>query len=203
MTVPLRALFLSLSVLALGGPAFAQEAKPIKIGIVTFLSGAAAGPFGIPAERGRAVRGRGERGQAARALCDKGIGGRPVELVVIDEAGGTTKQVSEYRNLVEQQGVDLVAGYISSGDCLAVAPVAEELKKITLLFDCGTPRIFEDTNYTYVFRPVGHAVMDNVGAALYAADTKPNLKKYAGINQNYAGDRFLARLRVRVQGAEA
>ena len=49
MTVPLRVLFLSLSVLALGGPAYAQEAKPIKIGIVTFLSGAAAGPFGIPA----------------------------------------------------------------------------------------------------------------------------------------------------------
>jgi branched-chain amino acid transport system substrate-binding protein len=187
MTVPLRALFLSLSVLALGGPAYAQEAKPIKIGIVTFLSGAAAGPFGIPARNAAELfAAEANAGKLPAPYSTRGIGGRPVELVVIDEAGGTTKQVSEYRNLVEQQEVDLVAGYISSGDCLAVAPVAEELKKITLLFDCGTPRIFEDTNYTYVFRPVGHAVMDNVGAALYAADTKPNLKKYAGINQNYA-----------------
>ena len=30
-------------------PAIAQD-KPIKIGVVTFLSGAAAGPFGVPAE---------------------------------------------------------------------------------------------------------------------------------------------------------
>ncbi len=57
----------------------------------------------------------------------------------LDEAGGTTKQVTEYRNLV-QRDVDLVIGYISSGDCLAVAPVAEELKKLTMFFDCGTPR---------------------------------------------------------------
>ncbi len=146
MTVPLRALFLSLSVLALGGPASAQEAKPIKIGIVTFLSGAAAGPFGIPARNAAELfAAEANAGKLPAPYSTMGIGGRPVELVVIDEAGGTTKQVSEYRNLVEQQGVDLVAGYISSGDCLAVAPVAEELKKITLLFDCGTPRIFEDT----------------------------------------------------------
>ncbi|GAC1594903.1 MAG: hypothetical protein NVS4B10_02960 [Myxococcales bacterium] len=50
--------------------------------------------------------------------------GAPVELVFLDEAGGTTKQVSEYRDLVQRQNVDLVIGYISSGDCLAVAPVA-------------------------------------------------------------------------------
>ena len=36
-------------ILMLAGGSVAQEQKPIKIGIVTFLSGAAAGPFGIPA----------------------------------------------------------------------------------------------------------------------------------------------------------
>ena len=40
----------------------------------------------------------------------------------------------------------MVIGYISSGDCLGIAPVAEELKKLTVLFDCGTPRIFEDAS---------------------------------------------------------
>src|SRR3954464_14030190 len=164
----------------------AQE-KPIRIGLVTFLSGPAAGPFGVPARlAAEAIVDSLNAGKVPAPYAAKGFGGTSLELVVIDEAGGATKQVAELRNLVERQDVDFVIGYISSGDCLAVAPVAEELKKITLLFDCGTPRIFEDTNYTYVFRPVGHAVMDNVGAALYAADTKPNLKKYAGINQNYA-----------------
>ena len=57
-----------------------------------------------------------------------------------------------------RQNVDIVIGYISSGDCLAIAPVAEELKKLTILFDCGTPRIFEDASYKYVFRtgPTAH-----------------------------------------------
>jgi branched-chain amino acid transport system substrate-binding protein len=107
-------------------------------------------------------------------------------MVLVDEAGGTTKQVNEYRNLVQRDNVDLVIGYISSGDCLAVAPLAEELKRLTVLFDCGTPRIFEDAAYKYLFRTGPTATMDNVAAALYMAEMKPNLKKFAGINQNYA-----------------
>lgn len=79
-----------------------------------------------------------------------------------------------------------MVGYISSGDCLAIAPVAEELKKFTVLFDCGTPRIFEDASYKYVFRTGGTATMDNVSAAMYLLEKHPNVKSIAGINQNYA-----------------
>ena len=50
-----------------------------------------------------------------------------------------------------------MVGYVGSGDCLAVAPVAEEMKKFLILFDCGTPRIFEDGKYKYVFRTASHA----------------------------------------------
>jgi branched-chain amino acid transport system substrate-binding protein len=79
-----------------------------------------------------------------------------------------------------------VIGYISSGDCLAIAPVAEEMKKLTVLFDCGTPRVFEEASYKYVFRTRPHATMDAVGAALYLLEQQKNVKTYAGINQNYA-----------------
>jgi branched-chain amino acid transport system substrate-binding protein len=106
--------------------------------------------------------------------------------VIVDEAGGTTKQVTEYRNLVQRQNVDAVIGYISSGDCLAIAPLADELKKITIFFDCGTPRIFEDANYKYLFRTGATATMDNVAAARYLLAHRPNAKSIAGINQNYA-----------------
>lgn len=167
--------------------AHAQEAKPVKIGVVTFLSGAAAGPFGVPARNAaELVAEQLNTGKVPAPYASKGLGGAPIELVFIDENGGTAKQVSEYRNLVQQQNVDIVVGYISSGDCLAVAPVAEELKKLTLIFDCGTPRLFEDASYKYVFRPVAHATMDNVAAARYALERKPEIASYAGINQNYA-----------------
>src|SRR5205807_6665206 len=114
----------------------------------------------------------------------KGFAGAPIEIVIIDENGGPQKQVADFRNLASR--VDLVIGYVSSGDCLAVAPVAEELKKLTVFFDCGTPRIFEDASYRYVFRTSPTATMDSVGAALYVKDARPNVKTIAGINQNYA-----------------
>jgi branched-chain amino acid transport system substrate-binding protein len=188
MTRILRSLLLPGALLALAaavaGPIAAQE-KPLRIGVVTFVSGPAAGPFGVPARNAAELTAEMlNAGKVPAPYTGKGIGGRPVELVVIDEAGGPQKQVTELRNLAPR--VDLVIGYISSGDCLAVAPVAEELKKLTLLFDCGTPRIFEDASYKYVFRTAPHGTLDNVSAALYLLERKPNVKSIAGINQNYA-----------------
>jgi branched-chain amino acid transport system substrate-binding protein len=165
----------------------AQERKAIRIGFFTFLSGPAAGPFGVPARlAAEAIVQSLNAGKAPAPYANKGFGGTPLELVSVDEAGGATKQVTEYRNLVERSDVDFVIGYISSGDCLAVAPVAEEMKKLTVLFDCGTPRVFEEASYKYVFRTRPHATMDAVAAALYLLEVRPDVKTYAGINQNYA-----------------
>jgi branched-chain amino acid transport system substrate-binding protein len=176
-----------LSSSAAAAQAAAPDARPFKLGVVTFLSGAAAGPFGVPARNGAEVLVEAlNAGKVPAPYAKKGLGGRPIELVFIDEAGGTTKQVSEFRDLVQRQNVDAVVGYISSGDCLAVAPLAEELKRLTVFFDCGTPRIFEDASYKHVFRTSSHATMDNVAAALYVTETMPRAKKIAGINQNYA-----------------
>ena len=183
---PARALAVALLCL-IAGSVHAQDPKTIRIGFVTFLSGPAAGPFGVPAKQAaEAIVESLNAGKGPAPYNTKGLGGMPMELVVIDEAGGASKQVTEYRNLVERSGVDFVIGYISSGDCLAVAPVAEELKKLTVLFDCGTPRVFEEASYKYVFRTRPHATMDAVAAALYLLETRPAVKNYGGINQNYA-----------------
>jgi branched-chain amino acid transport system substrate-binding protein len=162
-------------------------AQNIKIGVVAFISGPAAAPFGVPAKNAAEfVVEDLNAGKAPKPYEKKGFGGANLELVIIDEAGSTTTQVTEFRNLVQRHNVDVVIGYISSGNCLAIAPVAEELKKLTNFFDCGTPRIFEDASYQYVFRTSPTATMDSVGAALYVKDAKPGIKSIAGINQNYA-----------------
>jgi hypothetical protein len=129
-------------------------------------------------DHARSAPGRGERKsrRCYRAQATKGINGTTIEPVIIDEAGGTTKQVTEYRNLVQRQNVDAVIGYISSGDCLAIAPLADELKRLTIFFDCGTPRIFEDASYKYLFRTGAHAAMDNVAAARYLLARKSNVQ---------------------------
>ena len=154
---------------ALAPAAAAQE--PVKIGIVTFLSGPAAAPFGVPAKNAAEfVIEELNAGKAPAPYSKKGFGGAPLEMVIVDEAGSTTTQVTEFRNLVQRQNVDLIVGYVSSGNCLAIAPVAEELKKLTNFFDCGTPRIYEDASYKYVFRTSPTATMDSVAAALYVKD---------------------------------
>jgi len=188
ITTFVRAAVACAAAISLALPAFAQEKKAsIKVGFVTFLSGPAAGPFGVPAKMAaEAIVESLNAGKAPAPYQSKGFGGLPIEMVIIDEAGGATKQVSEYRTLVQRQNVDIVIGYIGSGDCLAVAPVAEELKKLTVLLDCGTPRVFEDASYKYVFRTRPHATMDAVAATLYLLDNRPAVKRISGINQNYA-----------------
>jgi branched-chain amino acid transport system substrate-binding protein len=169
----------------MGAPA--ALAQSVKIGVVTFLSGPAAAPFGVPAKNSAEFVAEAlNAGKAPAPYSKAGFGGSPIELVFLDEAGSTTTQVTEFRNLVQRANVDLVIGYVSSGNCLAIAPVAEELKKLVNFFDCGTPRIFEDGKYNYVFRTSPTATMDSVGAALYVRDAKKGVKSIAGINQNYA-----------------
>ncbi|MCX7269298.1 MAG: ABC transporter substrate-binding protein, partial [Burkholderiales bacterium] len=126
------------------------------------------------------------KGQAPAPYNKVGIGGLQIEVIYVDEAGGATKQVQELRNLYERDKVDVVVGYVGSGDCLAVAPVAEELKKFLILYDCGTPRIFEENNFKYVFRTASHAAMDNVSMVRYLKSRKIAVGAYSMINQDYA-----------------
>ena len=171
----------------LSAPNFAVAQETFKIGVVTFLSGQAAQSFGVPAwDGGKMLVEKLNAGEVPAPYDTVGFGGMKIEPVVIDEAGGASVQVQEYRNLVQRENVDVVIGYVGSGDCLAIAPVAEELKQFTILYDCGTPRIFEDASYDYVFRTAAHATMDNVGLARYLKALGVDVKTFSGINQDYA-----------------
>jgi branched-chain amino acid transport system substrate-binding protein len=176
----------AISAMTLGAStALAKDA--ITIAVPSFLTGGAAGPFGIPAMNGaKMVADAINAGKLPAPYDSKGFGGATATIEPIDEGGGATKQVAEYRNLVEKRGVDAVVGYISSGNCQALAPIAEELKQFTIFATCGTPRIFEEAPRKYVFRTMGHATADNVAAAMYVKEKYPDLKGYTGINQNYA-----------------
>src|SRR3974390_1420445 len=165
----------------------APAAAPVKLGIVSFLTGPAASPFGIPGRNGAEVVIEAFNSGKAPPPFDKvGLGGAKIEAKFVDEAGSAANVVTEYRNLVRRDQVDAVVGYVSSGSCLAVTPVGEELKALTVFYDCGTTRIFEEKPRNYVFRISPHATMDNVAAARYILGKKKNLTSFSGINQNYA-----------------
>jgi branched-chain amino acid transport system substrate-binding protein len=166
-----------------------QPAAPatVKIGIVTFLTGPAAAPFGIPGRNAAEILVENlNSGKVPAPYNQVGLGGAKIEVKFVDEAGSTANQVTEYRNLVQRDRVDVVLGYVSSGNCLAIAPVAEELTTLTVFDVCGTPRIFEEKPRKYIFRVNPHATMDNVAAAKYVLAKKKDISVYSGINQNYA-----------------
>ena len=182
----LRATLATVAACALATP-LAQAQETFKLGIVSFLSGQAAESFGIPAVNGaKVVIEAFNNGTAPAPYNRPGFGGVKIEPIYVDENGGATKQVQEMRNLYDRENVDAVVGYVGSGDCLAVAPVAEEMKKFLILYDCGTPRIFEEGKYNYVFRTAAHATMDNVALARYLKARNIKADSFNMINQDYA-----------------
>jgi branched-chain amino acid transport system substrate-binding protein len=170
--------------LALAGrTAQAQATKPteLKVGIATYLSGPAS-VFGVPGK------------QAAELLIDElnaagGIAGLKVRPIFVDEGPGVDHFVGEYRRLVQSENVNILFSAISSADCLACAPLADELKRPTLLWDCGTQRIFEDGKYEYAFRTQANATPEILSALLYLLRFKPDFKTIAVVNQDYAWGR--------------
>ncbi|MBX5492971.1 MAG: ABC transporter substrate-binding protein [Chloroflexi bacterium] len=150
----------------------------LKVALVDFMSGNAA-KFGINALN------------AGKLLLDQlneqgGIGGVRVNYQLVDEAGTVDQVVTNYRRLVLDEGMDIVIGYTSSANCLAIAPVAEELKRLTIIHICGTYRLYEDMEPKYVVRTSSQAISDNAAAALYVLAVKPDVHTIAGINDDYA-----------------
>lgn len=197
LLIPL-ALLLAMSLVAAGCPAPAppvevapppEELGPVKIAVVTFLTGAAAGPFGIPADN------------AFKMLADVinkegGILGRQIELRSYDEAGGADAQVKLTRKLILDEKVDVILGFISSADAKAVIPLADELGGLIIVFDAGTHVLmegekspFEVPKYKLGFRSKAHLGIDSIGLALMIQKYMPDIKTIAGINQDYAWGR--------------
>jgi branched-chain amino acid transport system substrate-binding protein len=147
-----------------GARAQAQKPSELRIGITTFLSGPAS-VFGVPAGRrprcssSRSTARRHRRRAAARLLR----GRRP----------GADHLVGEYRGWCRTSRCTSVFASISSGSCLACTPLSTELRKTTLLWDCGTQRIFEEGKHPYAFRTQGYGTPEVLAPLLYLLKTKP------------------------------
>ena len=158
-----------------------QKPAELKIAMTTFLSGPAA-VFGVP-------------GKAAFEIAIDdinaagGVGGVKIKPIFIDEGIGGDKLLSEFRRVVQEEGVKVTMAAISSGSCNALAPVAEDLKVLNVMWDCGTEKILENRRYKYVVRTQANATSEMVSTVLHLLRTKPNFKTIAVINQDYAWGR--------------
>jgi branched-chain amino acid transport system substrate-binding protein len=99
---------------AIGAPAFAQNAAPIKIGVL------------MPS---KTLMGKQDI-EAAQLAADQinakgGVKGAKIELVVYDDANSPVEAVSAAQRLIDQDRVKMIIGQISSTTALAVLKVAQ------------------------------------------------------------------------------
>ncbi|OYX69530.1 MAG: branched-chain amino acid ABC transporter substrate-binding protein [Rhizobiales bacterium 32-66-11] len=172
---------LSAAVLAITPASAVEKPKELVIGITTFLSGPAS-VFGVPGKNAADML-------IADINAKGGILGVPVRAIVIDEGAGANQLMSEYRRVVLNEGAQVMLASVSSANCLALSPVAEDLEVPNILWDCSSPRIFEDNKYKYSVRTQAHTGAEMLAAALYLVKNKPNFKTIAGVNQDYAAGR--------------
>jgi branched-chain amino acid transport system substrate-binding protein len=173
-------------VVAFASQALGQSGKPaeIGIGIFTFTSGPAAA-YGMPGRN------------AAELMISQingagGIGGVPIKPIYVDEGQGTEGVVAEFRKLASDQTNQAMIAALSSANCLALAPVAEQLQMPTFMWNCDTHQLFLKDRYKYVYRTNSSTVPEFIASALYLLSTKPDVKKVAIINPDYAFGRDAA-----------
>src|SRR5438445_2115021 len=162
----------------IGAPAIAQN-KPVRIGILAPRSGIAA----APGENGI----RATQWAAERFNAQGGIAGRKIELV-IDEESSPKDTIERFSKLVQQEKVDCVQGIISTGVGLALGPVVEEARALTIYWDGTTQDGVDEKipNPRYLFRSTDNeceAIMSSLLAIKY---WKGKFVIVAGINPDYS-----------------
>ena len=159
-------------------PAKGVPSGPVKIGVMPGLSGVIAVP-GTAAWRTTQM-------WTEETNAAGGILGRKIELSMEEET--TAKDcVERFRKLTLQTKCDVIVGLMSTGNGLAVGPLAEELGQLWLAWDATTQKGVEETmpKTKFSFRSTDNEA-EAIGGAILTAKFFPNIKTVAGINNDYS-----------------
>jgi len=155
--------------------AFAESpTKPVRLGIMSSFSGTAS-VLTLRSLDGCKL--------CVEKTYNGKILGRPIELIVRDDALSPQKAVENFRELNLVHNVDFTLGMISSGAACAVSPIAKKLQKPILYWDSKSPKQIVELGGRYVFRTVSDTYMD-VSAVTQVCSKKP-WAKYVTISPDY------------------
>src|SRR5262249_32485139 len=129
----------------------AAQNEPLKIGALLAISGPAS-VYGSPAEKGLKLM--------ASQLADRKLAGHPVTLTIYDTEGNSTKAVQLFRRLVDNDEVDVVLGPSTSGESLAIVPVANQLKVPNLTYGGAEPITSPVTPEVFALSPTDRLVVE-------------------------------------------
>ena len=93
------------------------------------------------------------------------VGGKKIEFIVEDTETKPDIAVKQATKLLEEDEVDFLVGSSSSGDTLAVLPLAEEYEKIMVVEPAVADSITGENWNRYIFRTGRNSSQDSVAAA--------------------------------------
>lgn len=156
---------IALALACLAGSALAQN-QPIRIGVVTPLSGTYAG-IGQQVKWGLDL--------AARQInAAGGVAGRPLELIYEDEEANPAVAVQKAEKLFQVNKVDFLTGTVNSGSTLAVGQLAERNNRLIATTVSFADSITGDKCSPNVFRVNARAGMQSAALADWLAGAHPN-----------------------------
>ncbi|WP_149540323.1 ABC transporter substrate-binding protein [Siccirubricoccus phaeus] len=128
----------------------AQGRDPLRIGVMTDLSGPFAGAGSQPLFWGMetAIELFNERG---------GVDGRLVQPITADSQSRTETAINEMERLLGQERVEIVAGIYSSAHAVPLSGRFEQAKKLMWITSAIATAVLKDKNFRYVFRPTVHS----------------------------------------------
>lgn len=148
---------------------FAQE--PIKVGVVTPLSGTYAG-IGQPVRWGLELAAQEINGAG-------GIGGRKVVLIFEDEEANPSVAVQKAERLFQVENVDFLTGMVNSGSTLAVGQLGERNNKLVSTTVSFADSITGDKCSPNVFRVNARAEQQSYALTSWLGKEKPSAKVFA------------------------
>jgi branched-chain amino acid transport system substrate-binding protein len=148
----------------------ADAADPIKIGVVTPLTGTYAGI-------GQQVR-WGLELATKEVNAAGGIMGRPIELSFEDEEANPSVAVQKAEKLFQVGKVDFLTGTVSSGSTLAVGQLAERAGKLIATTVSFADSITGDKCSPNVFRVNARAGQQSAALAAWLAKERPQAKVF-------------------------
>jgi branched-chain amino acid transport system substrate-binding protein len=141
----------------------AQDGKPLKIGLITDLSGALS-LYGIELENGFTL------GLDYATGSTLEVAGRPVKILVRDYASDAEWAVTQAREMIEGEGVEILVGAPSSGVTQGLIDVAAEHDVILMAGPGADPRITGEFFQPTTFRACPNAYQETLAIAAWAVE---------------------------------
>jgi branched-chain amino acid transport system substrate-binding protein len=162
----IKKIVLAISSVVLGSSLAVAAEPPIKIGVVTPLSGTYT-PIGQQVKMGLELA-------TKEVNAAGGIMGRKVELIFEDEEANPAVATQKAEKLFQVSNVDFLTGTVNSGSTLAVGQLAERNNKLIATTVSFADSITGDKCSPNVFRVNARAGMQSAALAAWLAKDKPN-----------------------------